>query len=45
VQFAIVIGVILWLQNADDRSIFGQSLTASTNSSTLRCNCARQLLP
>jgi len=24
VQFAIVIGVILWLQNADDRSIFGQ---------------------
>ena len=24
VQFAIVIGVILWLQNADGRSIFGQ---------------------
>jgi hypothetical protein len=23
-QFAIVIGVILWLQAADDRSIFGQ---------------------
>jgi hypothetical protein len=27
-QFAIVIGVILWLQAADDRSIFGQIFSA-----------------
>jgi hypothetical protein len=28
VQFAVVIGVILWLQAADDRSIFGQFFDA-----------------
>ena len=38
-QLAIVIGVILWLQAADDRS------TASTNWSMLRCNCSRQFSP
>ena len=27
-QFAVVIGVILWLQAADDRSIFGQIFNA-----------------